>query len=98
MATPEIRPLVSPAAASPASRKWAVLVLPLVPVTPWMRSSRAGKPWNHALSGALTARGSGTTREGSSVAGRSLIATTAPACAARSSKSSPWCRPPGSAR
>ena len=39
-----------------------MLVLPLVPVTPKTRIAWDGQPWNHALSGPLTARGSPTMR------------------------------------
>ena len=75
-----------------------MLVLPLVPVTPKTRIAWDGQPWNHALSGPLTARGSPTTRVGSVADGRSLIATTAPAPAAWPSKSRPWWWLPGRAR
>lgn len=67
-----------------------MLVFPLVPVTPKERRRPDGHPWNQAVSGPLTARGSSTTRVGSEDAGRSLIATTAPAAAAWCSNSRPW--------
>jgi hypothetical protein len=79
------------------------VVLPLVPVTPYMRSRVPGSPWTRAATAPSTARGSGTTSAGSPVPAASrepsgsVSTATAPASAAGPANRAPWVRAPGSA-
>jgi hypothetical protein len=97
------RPLGQPAAARPASTRKAVVVLPLVPVTPRTTSCSLGEPYTRAATLPSSPRGSATTQTGrpverasSSPAG-SVSTATAPRDAASAAYRAPWVRAPGSA-
>jgi hypothetical protein len=59
-------PAVRPAAASPASIRCAVVVLPLVPVTPSTDRCAVGSPCTSAAAAPSTSRGRGCTSSGAS--------------------------------
>ena len=86
----------TPAASSISRIRNAVVVLPLVPVTPTTRSSRVGSPQKRAASGAIAARASATTTCGTaSSSSRSTTSAAAPASTAPGAKSWPSVLPPG---
>ena len=60
LATVPSRPDGLPAAANRPATRCAVVVLPLVPVTPTTRSSREGSPYQRAPSSAMARRTDGT--------------------------------------
>ena len=84
-----------PSASSTDRRKWVVVVLPLVPVTPTTARRRDGWPWKAAATGPMAARTSSTTTWGTSTWGtststkRSTSRATAPAATAWAAKSWP---------
>lgn len=96
-------PVSIPAARSPASSRYTVVVLPLVPVTPMRVRSRAGSPYTQAAASPRLARASCTTRTGRPVAEASSYPATsvriaaAPASAACAANRAPCTRVPGSA-
>ena len=86
-----------------ASTKYAVVVLPLVPVMPTVTSCAEGSPYTQAATGPASARGSSATRTGTpAAAARSLPAAsvstaTAPAAAACAANRAPCTLSPGTA-
>src|SRR5215213_759386 len=105
ISTVPTRPVVRPAARRTASRRYVVVVLPFVPVTPISCRSRAGEPYTCADTAPRTARGSATTTAGSvhpwptsrRAPSRSVTTATAPDACTAAAKSAPCARAPGSA-
>ena len=85
-----------PCASSTWRARNAVVVLPLVPVTPITRNSAVGLPWNAAASGPIAARTLGTTTSGTSrPSGRSQTTAAAPRLTASAANSCPSTTNPG---
>jgi hypothetical protein len=85
-----------PAASSRWRTSQAVVVLPLVPVTPTTRRRDVGSPWKRAAAGAIASRTEGTTTSGTpSSSGRSTTSATAPRRTASAAKSWPSRWKPG---
>ncbi len=85
-----------PAASRISRTRNAVVVLPLVPVTPSTRSSAVGSLQNRAASGAIAARASATTTWGTwTSSSRSTTSAAAPAAAAAGPNSCPSTFSPG---
>ena len=85
-----------PAASRISRSRKAVVVLPLVPVTPTTRSSAVGSPQKRAASGAIAARASATTTCGTATSSsRSTTSAAAPASTARAANSCPSTFSPG---
>src|SRR5688500_12618435 len=106
--TPAMRVPIVPTTAerrvpSAASARYVVVVLPWVPVTPTVVNASDGWPWNQADRSASRARGSSTTRVGTSSASTrpapsaSVSTATAPASRAAAAWSAPCDLEPGRA-
>jgi len=88
--TVPISPVWIPAASSISRARYAVVVLPLVPVTPITFSSAVGSPQNAAANGAIAARALGTTTCGTSTSScRSTTSAAAPASTTAGANSCP---------
>ena len=78
------------------SRRYVVVVLPFVPVTPTIARSREGSPWNTDAIGPIAARTDGTRTCGTATSThRSTQSAAAPADAASGAKAWPSARRPG---
>ena len=87
----------TPAAAKMPATRCAVVVLPLVPVTPTTVRSRDGSPYQRAAMSAMARRTDGTThlRQRDAPVARSQTSAAAPAAAARAANSCPSKLSPG---
>ena len=96
LSTVPSRPGRRPAAVRIACSRYAVVVLPFVPVTPATSSSRVGSPKKTSAAVAIAARDDGTTSCGTSGStARSTTRTAAPCSTASAAKSCPSACSPG---